>query len=114
MSQWNAKVKMPSEGQQGRGAQQDRGGAASAGKSRAGNSDLKAALDSARALFQAKRHDEALRAFEAILEKNPDAVPAYLGIGNVHAAQGHLDDALEYYAGALHIKKDFAPAMVMS
>ena len=44
MSQWNAKVKMPSEGQQGRGAQQDRGGAASAGKSRAGNSDLKAAF----------------------------------------------------------------------
>lgn len=114
MSQWNAKVKEPQESRQGRGKQQSKEGG-SAGKSGSGGQkELKAAMEVARGFIQAKRFDEAIKAFEAILEKAPDTVPAYLGIGNIHAAQGNYDDALEYYAGALHIKKDAIPALLMT
>ena len=38
---------------------------------------------------------------------------AYLGIGNIHAAKGEYEEAMEHYAGALHSNKEFAPALVM-
>lgn len=76
--------------------------------------DLKEAMEGARELMKAKRLDEALKAYEAILERYPEAALAYVGIGNIHASRGEYDDALEYYSGALHIRKNLPPALIMS
>lgn len=113
MSRWNMKVKEQSskpaveqsqvvaQGQ----IQNRRGGV---------NQELKEAMEGARQLMNSKRYDEALTAYEAILERYPEAALAYVGVGNIHAIRGEYDDALEYYAGALHLRKDFLPALVMS
>lgn len=119
MSQWNAQIKDQAQGpgqqrgtedlqQRGRPGGKEGGGGAGPGK------DMKAALNAARQLSKDRRHDEALAAFEAILKQHPDAAPAYMGLGNLHAGKGEYDKALEYYAGALHIKKDLAPALINS
>ena len=120
MSRWNAKIKEqnpesvlgqhlgPPTGQ--RPVQSD-------GRQQGGTGvtkELKEAMEGAQELMKAKRLDEALRAYEAILEKYPEAALAYVGIGNIHASHGEYDDALEYYAGALHIRKDLPPALIMS
>lgn len=76
--------------------------------------DLKEVMEGARELMKAKRLDEALKAYEAILERYPEAALAYVGIGNIHASRGEYDDALEYYSGALHIRKNLPPALIMS
>lgn len=122
MSRWNANIKgqnaeanprQPPNQRQGQ--QLGRGGGAPQGGRGGGSSkDMKDAIGGARELMKAKRFDEALKVYEAILEKHPEAVQAYIGIGSVHASRGEYDDALEYYAGALHIRKDLAPALVMS
>ena len=62
----------------------------------------------------AGRYDEAIESFETILLDNPDAAPAYVGLGNAHARKGDYEKALEYYEGALHLKKDLVPALLMS
>jgi tetratricopeptide (TPR) repeat protein len=61
-----------------------------------------------------QRFDEAIAAYEAVLEKSPDTAQAYIGIGNIHARRGAYDEALECYDGALHIRKDLPPALMMS
>ena len=120
MSRWNAKVKeqnpesalgqhpgLPTRQRlvQNEGRQQGSMGV---------TKELKEAMEGAQELMKAQRLDEAMRAYEAILEKYPEAALAYVGIGNIHASRGEYDDALEYYAGALHIRKDLLPALIMS
>ncbi|MBK5969612.1 MULTISPECIES: tetratricopeptide repeat protein [Thiorhodovibrio] len=75
---------------------------------------LKAALDEAQQLVEDDRLDDAFAAYEAILEKDPNIAMAYVGLGKVHAKRGLDDEALEHYAGALHIRKDFLPALLHS
>ena len=120
MPRWNAKVKGqspesvlgqhpgPPTGQ--RPVQRDSRQQSSMGVTK----ELKEAMEGAQELMKAKRMDEAMKAYEAILEKYPEAALAYVGIGNIHASHGEYDDALEYYAGALHIRKDLLPALIMS
>lgn len=105
MSRWNAKVKgaSPESSPERRPGLQSgqRPAPVSAGLAR----DLKAAMEGAQELMKAERFDEALKAYEAILEKHPEAVPAYVGIGNIHARSGDYNGALEYYAeiGRAHV-----------
>jgi superkiller protein 3 len=119
MALWNAKVKdAPAAAETGARAAVvgERRGGARPGQPGAGGADnsLKAQLDEARDMMKEQRFDEALAAYETILEKNPDAAQAYIGVGNIHARRGAYDEALEYYDGALHIRKDLPPALLMS
>lgn len=113
MSRWNAKIKNQSpESAIGQRPLQNENGWLKSGSGV--TKDLKEAMEGARELMKANRLDEALKAYEAVLEKYPGAALAYIGIGNVHASRGEYDDALEHYAGALHIRKDLFPALIMS
>ena len=76
--------------------------------------DMKSIIQGARELMKAKRFEEARKIYEELLEKNPSAVPAYVGIGTIHAMRGEFEQALEYYEGALHIQKDQPAALLLS
>ncbi|MBB1073360.1 tetratricopeptide repeat protein [Rhodoferax sp. 4810] len=76
--------------------------------------EIKTALDAARELVTAERYDEARRAFEAILEQNPQVIAAYIGIGNLCARQAQYDEALEYYAGASHLNQQLPLPYLLS
>ena len=111
---WQAKpVESPAEPSTARAAtapapaQHGGGGGAPGG-------ELKAAMDTVRQLIQAKQLDQAKHSLELILEKNPDFAPAYVFMGNVYAAKGEYEEALEYYDGALHLKKDMPLALLMA
>ncbi len=107
--------------QQGGRGQGGRQGGVSGGRGQGGGQGggqrggaLREPMEAAREFVKAKKYDEAIKAFEAILDINPDAVQAYTGLGNVYSAKGDYENALEYYAGALHIKEDLVPALMMS
>ncbi len=76
--------------------------------------DLREAMEAARAHLKAREFDAAQQAFESILEKNPEAFQAYMGLGNLYLTKGEHEQALEYYAGALSIRDDLVQAMLMS
>jgi cytochrome c-type biogenesis protein CcmH/NrfG len=44
------------------------------------------------------------------IAKNPACWLAYNNLGNVLAAQGHLDDAVEHYAEAVRLNPNYAEA----
>ncbi len=114
MSKWDAKVSVK-PGRPGAGSKKGQGqGGRGQGGPQGGGGDLRESMQAARELVKAKQFDEAIKAFEDILETNPDAVQAYTGLGNVYAAKGEYENALEYYAGALYIKNDLVPALMMS
>jgi len=100
MSKWKAKPEDGSSGRPGR-----KGGGP--------GGPLKEAMETAREHMKAKNYTDAKNVFETILKENPESFQPYFGMGNVLLAQGELDKALEYYEGALHLKDDFIPALMM-
>lgn len=108
---WQAKpVESPAEPSAARAATPP----APAQRGGAPGGELKAAMDTVRQLIQAKQLDQAKHSLELILEKNPDFAPAYVFMGNVYAGKGEYEEALEYYDGALHLKKDMPLALLMA
>lgn len=67
----------------------------------------------AMAHLEAGRHEEALAELQGLLDKNPEAVAGYMGMGRVHFRQGNYEEALKYFQGALHIDRKIAPALNM-
>lgn len=59
--------------------------------------ELKAALAAGNKLFEEKKYQEAITAFQAILEKYPDAYVIWKNIGNTYFAQEQYDKAEEAY-----------------
>ena len=114
MSKWDTKFveksQVMGDGSRGQGRGPGGRGRESGGQ----GGDLKEAMDAAREHIKSKQYDESIKAFEKILEENPEAVQAYLGMGNACLRKGEYDKALECFSGALNIKKDFAPAFMVT
>ena len=53
-----------------------------------------------------KRLDEAIEAFNQIIELRPNDSTGYINLGNIHAELNNFDSALDSYAQALSIKSD--------
>jgi tetratricopeptide (TPR) repeat protein len=58
------------------------------------------------ALYALERYPEAVRAFDAALERAPGDVAALVGKGNAHLLQGDLAQACAPYAAALDLRPD--------
>ena len=58
-----------------------------------GKSSMKIAFE----LIKENRYDEAVSAFEAIIEKEPDSKQAHLAIGNIYLKQKDYDKALTHF-----------------
>lgn len=113
MAKWDARVSTASDGDRAAPARNPAGNPAGGSGARGPvDRDLRGLMESARGLLQAGKFDEAISAFENVLERNPHFAPAYYGVGNAHFRKGNLDDALEYYSGALHINKEMPEALM--
>ena len=73
--------------------------------------NIKDLAQRARASIKENRFDDALAIYDQILKQNPEAVAAYMGMGNVHMRCGRLDEAENYFKGALHVSKKVASAI---
>ena len=100
MTEWNAKALGRQRGSESRA-------------DRTQGRNLKAEIEAVREHIEANRFEEARSVLEAILQENPDAVPAYMAMGSLHARKGEYDHAIEFYSAALHLKKDLPPALMM-
>ena len=78
-----------------------------------GMKDHRALLQEARNHVKEQRFDEAIELFESVLKENPEVAAAYLGIGDIYMRKGNLDEAENYFNGALHVAKKSAPALAM-
>jgi len=85
--------------------------AKSAGKK--ADKNVKELVQQAREHTKAQRFDEALSTYMEILKENPEAAAAYMGVGGVHLRKGELDEAENYFNGALHVTKKVAPVLAM-
>ena len=78
-----------------------------------GGSELKASIDSVRQHIRERKFAEASDILDRIFAENPDFPPAYLCMGMVYAAKAEYDQAIEYFEGALHLKKDMPVALML-
>jgi tetratricopeptide (TPR) repeat protein len=67
---------------------------------------LQGELDAAQALFEAKRYDQALAAYQAVLTRAPQLTLVHAQIGRIHSARGNDDKALAAYELALAADAD--------
>ncbi len=75
--------------------------------------ELKAALSRGNELYEAGKYDEAVAAYQTIVEANPDAYVIYLNIGNCYFQQQRYGQAEEYYRKVLEKDPQNAEAMLL-
>jgi len=56
------------------------------------------------------RLDDAIKQYEAAIQKNPKFLAGYMTLGVIHEQKGNGDKAETYYRKVLDLNKDFAPA----
>lgn len=119
MAEWNAKPvpRRPSASRSVSDDSDQDSVAPVAGKARRkqdGGGGLKRVLSEVRDHLKAGRYEEAQALLEDALDKQPEAALLYLGMGNVLAARGAFEQAIEYYTGALHLKTNWALPLIMA
>lgn len=67
-------------------------------------------IDEGNLIEEAGQLDEALRCYDAAIEKAPDLARAHMNRGNILLAQGNAEDALHAYEKALELEPDYAAA----
>jgi tetratricopeptide (TPR) repeat protein len=74
--------------------------------------EVESALQDGNEAFAAQppRYDAAERAYQEALKINPKEARAYVGLGQVYAAQNRVDDTLAAYQKAVELKPKFAEA----
>lgn len=68
-------------------------------------------LEAAKVHAKAGRLDKAIKLYEAVLEENPEAAAAYMGIACILLERNQAAAAEDYFNGALHVTRD--PATVL-
>ena len=61
-------------------------------------------VESARVLAETGDYEEALRLFQSLLAENPTLTVAFVGIGDIHLAQGNYREAEPAYARAVRLE----------
>lgn len=63
-----------------------------------------ARIEAAREIAEVGEYEEALRIFQSLLSENPTLTTAFIGIGDVHLAQGNYDEAEPAFARAVRLE----------
>lgn len=75
--------------------------------------ELKAALSEGNTLYEAQRYEEAIAAYQAIVEANPDAYVIYKNIGNCYFQLQKYEEAEKYYQKILEKEPENADALLL-
>ncbi|MHC4833109.1 MAG: tetratricopeptide repeat protein [Planctomycetota bacterium] len=63
-----------------------------------------ARVEAAREVAEVGDYEEALRIFQSLLSENPTLTTAFIGIGDIHLAQGNYDEAEPAFARAVRLE----------
>jgi tetratricopeptide (TPR) repeat protein len=75
--------------------------------------ELKAALNEGNTLYEAQKYEEAIAAYQKIIEANPEAYVIYKNIGNCYFQLQKYDQAEEFYSKVLEKDPQNADAMML-
>ncbi|MFZ2052614.1 MAG: tetratricopeptide repeat protein [Candidatus Aminicenantales bacterium] len=75
--------------------------------------ELKAALNEGNALYEAQRYEDAIAAYKAIIEANPEVYVIYKNIGNCYFQLQKYGQAEEYYRKVLDKDPQNADALLL-
>jgi len=75
--------------------------------------ELKAALNEGNALYEGQRYEDAIAAYQVIIEANPEAYVIYKNIGNCYFQLQKYDQAEEYYRKVLDKDPENADALLL-
>jgi len=75
-------------------------------------SDLLKELDEGNKLFEEGRYDEAIKKYNEILKKNPEAYVIYYSIGNCYFQKKEYEKAIEFYKKVLEKNPEYDKALI--